>query len=81
MHILQCGIGPASILPFSELQINLLAIVYTTKILGFDIGAACALAAVCMAIINGLVMMGVFRKEDQVKVRSMAVTSHKMEKT
>ena len=43
-------------------------------------GIACALAAVCMSIVIGLVMVAVFRKEDQAKVRSMAATSTMMEK-
>ncbi|MGP8321536.1 MAG: permease [Methanosarcinaceae archaeon] len=66
------GIGPASTFLFSAPAINLLAIVYTANILGFDIGAARALAAVIISIIIGLVMAAVFRKNDQTKVKSMA---------
>lgn len=66
------GIGPASTFLFSAPAINLLAIVYTANILGFEIGAARAIAAVGISIVIGLVMAAVFRKEDQAKVRSMS---------
>jgi len=66
------GIGPASTFLFSAPAINLLAIVYTAKIIGFDVGAARAVAAVSMSIVIGLVMAAVFRREDRAKVRSMA---------
>jgi len=66
------GIGPATTFLFSAPAINLLAIVYTAKILGFDIGAARAVAAVSMSIVIGLVMAMVFRREDEVKIRAIA---------
>ena len=65
------GIGPATTFLFSAPAINLLAIVYTAKILGFDIGAARAVAAVSMSIVIGLVMAMIFRSEDKAKVRAM----------
>ncbi len=65
------GIGPASTFLFSAPAINLLAIVYTAQILGFDLGAARAIAAVSMSIIIGLVMATVFRKEEATKSRAM----------
>lgn len=67
------GIGPATTFLFSAPAINLLAIVYTAKILGFDIGAARAVAAVSMSIVIGLVMAMVFRSEDKAKVRAMTL--------
>lgn len=67
------GIGPATTFLFSAPAINLLAIVYTAKILGFEIGAARAVAAVSMSIVIGLVMAMIFKSED--KARVMAVTS------
>jgi hypothetical protein len=67
------GIGPATTFLFSAPAINLLAIVYTAKILGFGIGAARVVAAVSMSIVIGLVMAMIFKSED--KARVMAVTS------
>lgn len=69
------GIGPASTFLFSAPAINLLAIVYTAKIIGFDIGAARAVAAVSMSIVIGLVMAMVFRRDDRAKVRAMTAAA------
>ena len=63
------GIGPASAFLFSAPAINLLAIVYTANILGFDVGAARAIAAVSMSVVIGLIMATVFRKEEVAKTR------------
>jgi uncharacterized membrane protein YraQ (UPF0718 family) len=66
------GIGHASAFLFSAPAINLLAIVYTVKIIGFEIGAARAVAAVGISIVIGLAMATVFRKEEATKSRAMA---------
>jgi len=52
------GIGPATTFLYSAPAINLLAIVYTAQILGFDIGAARAVAAIGLSIVIGLTMSG-----------------------
>lgn len=57
------GIGPASAFLFSGPAINILAIVLTAQVLGYDIGLARAISAVFMAIIIGLLMAFIFRKE------------------
>ena len=57
------GIGPASAFLFSGPAINILAIVLTAQVLGYDIGLARALSAVIMAIVIGLLMSVIFRKE------------------
>ena len=58
------GIGPASAFLFSGPAINVLAIVLTAQVLGYDIGLARALSAVLMAIVIGLLMAFIFRKEE-----------------
>jgi hypothetical protein len=58
------GIGPASAFLFSGPAINVLAIVLTAQVLGYDIGIARAVAAVLMAIVIGLLMAFIFRKEE-----------------
>ena len=50
------GIGPATTFLFSAPAINILAIVYTAKILGYDLGAARAFAAILLSVLVGLVM-------------------------
>jgi uncharacterized membrane protein YraQ (UPF0718 family) len=58
------GIGPAATFLYSAPAINLLAIVYTAKILGFDIGVARAVAAIGLSVIIGLTMSVVFHNHE-----------------
>jgi hypothetical protein len=59
------GIGPASTFLFSGPAINILAIILTARVLGFDIGIARIVGAVGMSIIIGLLMSFIFRKHDK----------------
>ena len=58
------GIGPATAFLYSGPGINVLAIVLTARILGWQLGLARALGAVGFAIITGLLMALIFRRED-----------------
>ncbi len=58
------GIGPATTFLYSGPAINILAIIYTARILGFDLGVARALLAVLMSILIGLVMAFLFKDYD-----------------
>ncbi len=58
------GIGPATAFLYSGPAINVLAIVLTARILGWQLGMARAVCAVLFAIITGLLMAFIFRKED-----------------
>jgi uncharacterized membrane protein YraQ (UPF0718 family) len=58
------GIGPATAFLYSGPAINVLAIVLTARILGWQLGLARAIGAVLFAVITGLVMAFVFRKDD-----------------
>ncbi|MFW6122108.1 MAG: permease [Petrotogales bacterium] len=59
------GIGPATTFLFSGPAINILAIILTARVLGYDIGVARVIGAVSMSIIIGLLMASIFRKHDQ----------------
>jgi uncharacterized membrane protein YraQ (UPF0718 family) len=59
------GIGPASTFLYAGPAINILAIVYTAQILGYDLGAARAFFAILMSIVIGLIMAAIFRKHDE----------------
>ncbi|MDD4651547.1 MAG: permease, partial [Methanothrix sp.] len=59
------GIGPATAFLFSGPAINLMAIILTARVLGLELGAARALAAVSMAVIIGLIMAAIFQKSDR----------------
>jgi uncharacterized membrane protein YraQ (UPF0718 family) len=61
------GIGPAVAFLYSGPAINVLAIVYTARILGFDLGLARALGAVAFAAGIGLIMATIYRKEESLK--------------
>ncbi|MBN2060331.1 MAG: permease [Deltaproteobacteria bacterium] len=58
------GIGPATAFLYSGPAINVLAIVLTARILGWQLGLARAVGAVFFAIITGLLMAFFFRKDD-----------------
>jgi len=58
------GIGPATTFLYAGPAINILAIVYTAKVLGFDLGIARAVFAIVMSIIIGLIMATLFRSYD-----------------
>lgn len=58
------GIGPATAFLYSGPAINVLAIVLTARILGWQLGLARAIGAVIFAVITGLVMAFIFRKDD-----------------
>ncbi len=61
------GIGPATAFLYSGPAINVLAIVLTARILGWQLGLARAVGAVLFAIITGLLMALFFRKEDSAR--------------
>jgi len=61
------GIGPAIAFLYSGPAINVLAIVYTARILGFDLGLARAIGAVAFAAGIGLIMATIYRKEESSK--------------
>ncbi|HQK55150.1 MAG TPA: permease [Methanolinea sp.] len=58
------GIGPATTFLYAGPAINILAIVYTAKVLGFDLGIARAAFAIVMSIFIGLIMAMLFRSYD-----------------
>jgi len=68
------GIGPATAFLYSGPAINILAIILTARVLGAPLGIARAVGAVLFAIIIGLIMHFLFRKEEaEKKVGMMAM--------
>lgn len=57
------GLGPAIAFLYSGPAINVLAIVYSAKLLGYDIGLARAIGAITFSVIIGLIMALIYRKE------------------
>jgi len=66
------GIGPAIAFLYSGPAINILAIVYTANILGYELGIARAVGAIGFAVGIGLLMAFIFRREEAQKVKSQA---------
>lgn len=58
------GIGPATAFLYSGPAVNVLAIILTAKVLGWQLGLARAVGAVAFSIIAGLLMAFIFRKDD-----------------
>jgi uncharacterized protein len=57
------GLGPAIAFLFSGPAINVLAIVYSAKLLGYDIGIARTIAAIVFSVVIGLLMAFIYRKD------------------
>jgi len=66
------GLGPASAFLYAGPAINVLAIIFTARVLGLQLGIARAVGAVLFSIIIGLCMHVVFRKEELRKARIQA---------
>jgi len=66
------GIGPAVTFLYSGPAINILAIILTARILGFELGLARAIGAIGASIVIGLAMAGIYRKEDLQRTRGAA---------
>ncbi len=61
------GLGPAIAFLYSGPAINVLAIVYSARLLGYDLGAARAMSAIAFATGIGLIMAFIHRKEETQK--------------
>ncbi len=66
------GLGPACAFLYSGPAINVLAIILTARILGWQIGLARAVSAVVFSVVIGLLMHIIFRKEEQARVAAQA---------
>lgn len=67
------GLGPAIAFLYSGPAINILAIAYTARLLGFDLGLARAVFAVLFAAVIGLLMALVYRTEEADKKKAAPV--------
>jgi uncharacterized protein len=64
IHRMGAGLGPASAFLYSGPAINVLAIVLTASVLGWQLGLARAVGAVVFAVVVGLMMQWIFRREE-----------------
>jgi len=61
------GLGPAVAFLYSGPAINVLAVVYSARLLGYDMGAARAVGAVVFSVVIGLIMASIYRKGETSK--------------
>ena len=66
------GLGPATAFLYSGPAINVLAIILTARVLGWQLGLARAIGAVVFAIAIGLLMHLLFRREEEEKAAAAA---------
>ena len=64
------GLGPATSFLYSGPAINVLAIVLTARVLGWEIGLARAVGAVLFALVIGTTMGALFRREDEARLEN-----------
>ncbi len=64
IHKRGAGLGPASAFLYSGPAVNVLAIILTARVLGPELGIARAVGAVTFAVVIGLLMQLLFRKEE-----------------
>lgn len=63
------GIGPAIAFLYSGPAINILAIILTARVMGWQLGVARAVGAIVFSIVIGLIMAYIYRKEDGERVK------------
>lgn len=61
------GLGPAIAFLYSGPAINILAIILTARVLGFELGIARIVGAVVFSVLIGLIMAFIYRKEEKDK--------------
>lgn len=65
IHKRGAGLGPAITFLYSGPAINILAIILTARILGFELGIARIIGAVVFSILIGLIMSLIYKKEEK----------------
>jgi len=68
LYLRGAGIGPATAFLYSGPAINVLAIILTARILGWQLGLARAIGAIIFAVIIGLIMSLIYGKEDAERI-------------
>src|SRR5512137_313453 len=64
IHRRGAGLGPATAFLYSGPAISVLAIILTARVLGPELGIARAVGAISLAVIIGLIMHLIYRKEE-----------------
>lgn len=70
IHKRGAGLGPAVAFLYSGPAINILAIILTARVLGLEMGVARTVGAVVFAVVIGLAMSFIYRKEEKAKAEA-----------
>jgi len=73
IHKRGAGLGPASAFLYSGPAINVLAIILTARVLGFELGLARAVSAIIFSVVIGLLMHFFFLKEERARQAEGAI--------
>jgi uncharacterized membrane protein YraQ (UPF0718 family) len=65
IHKRGAGVGPATTFLYAGPGINILAIILTARILGYDLGLARVIAAIVFSVVIGLAMAFIFMKDEK----------------
>jgi len=68
------GLGPATAFLYAGPALNILAILLTARVLGFNLGVARAVGAIVFGIVIGLIMASVFRRDERDRTAAAAAT-------
>lgn len=68
IYVTGAGLGPASAFLYSGPAVNVLAIVLTASVLGMSLGIARAGGAILFAVVIGLLMHALFRKDEEARM-------------
>ena len=79
IHKRGAGLGPATAFLYAGPAINVLAIILTARVLGFELGIARAVGAIVFAVVIGLLMQLLFRKEEAARAAAGAVAMPEVE--
>ena len=74
------GLGPATAFLYSGPAINILAIIMTARILGWELGLARAIGAILFSVVIGLLMHLIFIKEERARTVAGDMVSGEEEK-
>mgnify|MGYP006282961347 CR=1 FL=1 len=72
IHRMGAGLGPACAFLYSGPAINVLAVILTARILGPELGIGRAVGAVVFAVVIGILMHLIFRREEAEKADAQA---------
>ncbi|MEW6106851.1 MAG: permease [Bacillota bacterium] len=75
------GLGPATAFLYSGPAINVLAIILTARVLGWQIGLARAIGAVLFSVVIGLAMAAFFRGEETNRQKGFAAAAQAVEES